>query len=268
MWTNTSFTYDGNDHVPTATVDTGVNGEKMTLTTPKAQKDAGTYDVSVSCKSVTGGRGKCSNYSLSNTKTKFTINPARDATVGSCNKDAKADGKTAIVTGGTYVTYSNNTSTSSGSKKVTAKANKNHTFSDGTASKEITCNVKPAQLVTVSGPTTCNIRYCSYSFTCIFKIGTWVIDSYIERGGYGHVVTSGDSECKNDMNNASCRFLYSKTNASYSLTEDWSCAAYDASNKYLGDCSSGSRSGAVSRCKSLIGSGKQGSCSVTCGGVG
>lgn len=72
VWGNTTFTYNGNEQGPSATVTTGVNGETMTLSTTTASS-VDTHTSYATCYSVTGGRTNCDNYSLTNTSKSFTI---------------------------------------------------------------------------------------------------------------------------------------------------------------------------------------------------
>ena len=72
-WGSTvSFTYNGSEQGPTASVATGVNGETMTLTTSKSTS-AGSYTSTARCLSVTGGRKNCDNYKLTGNTKNYTI---------------------------------------------------------------------------------------------------------------------------------------------------------------------------------------------------
>lgn len=80
----TTFTYNGSQQGPSASVSTGVSGETMTLNASKA-KDAGDHTSTATCGSVAGGRANCNNYSLTNTSKAFKIennntNPPADDT--------------------------------------------------------------------------------------------------------------------------------------------------------------------------------------------
>ncbi|MBQ6546727.1 MAG: InlB B-repeat-containing protein, partial [Bacilli bacterium] len=70
-WGTVSWTYDGSTHSTTATPSGTVSGETMTLSLSgnSVGKDVGSATVTASCGSVSGGRAKCSNYSVSATKT-------------------------------------------------------------------------------------------------------------------------------------------------------------------------------------------------------
>ena len=65
VWSNMSLTYNGSAQAPTATVDTGITGETLTLTVAGQQTNAGTYTATAS---TTNG-----NYTLTNATTSFTI---------------------------------------------------------------------------------------------------------------------------------------------------------------------------------------------------
>ena len=67
VWSNASLTYTGRAQAPTATVDTGITGETLTLTVAGQQTNAGTYTATAS---TTNG-----NYTLTNATTSFTIAP-------------------------------------------------------------------------------------------------------------------------------------------------------------------------------------------------
>ncbi|MBQ8891538.1 MAG: prepilin-type N-terminal cleavage/methylation domain-containing protein [Bacilli bacterium] len=72
-WGSTTFTYNGENQGPTASVDTGVTGETM-IVTRTTQKNAGSYTSTASCSSVSGGQKKCDNYTLTGNTQGFTIN--------------------------------------------------------------------------------------------------------------------------------------------------------------------------------------------------
>ena len=77
-WGATSFTYNGSAQGPTASASSGVTGETINVTRTTAT-NAGSYTSTASISSVSGGRAKAGNFTLSeNTKT-FTINPSSTA---------------------------------------------------------------------------------------------------------------------------------------------------------------------------------------------
>ena len=69
----TSFVYNGKEQGPTASADSGISGETINLTTTTAV-NVGSYTSTASIASVTGGRGKTSNYKLTGNTKSFTIN--------------------------------------------------------------------------------------------------------------------------------------------------------------------------------------------------
>ena len=72
-WGTTTFTYNGRAQAPSASATTGVTGETMAVTRTTGT-NAGSYTSTASCSSVTGGRAKCSNYTLTGTTKAYTIN--------------------------------------------------------------------------------------------------------------------------------------------------------------------------------------------------
>ena len=74
---------------------------------------------------------------------------------GTCNSDAKNDGYTRIASGGKHITYSKETTTVGGNHTITMKADDCYTFSDGTKTKTITCNVKKEYLTVTLDPNGC-----------------------------------------------------------------------------------------------------------------
>ena len=81
-WSNTQFTYDGNEKAPTATVgvDQGlVDGDDLVITVEGAQINANTDGAYTATAAITGGEDK-GNYTLDETATtSFTIAPAEIA---------------------------------------------------------------------------------------------------------------------------------------------------------------------------------------------
>lgn len=66
------FEYNGKSQAPTATAETGVSGETITLERTTGI-DADSYKSTAKIKSVTGGQGRVANYSLSNATKDFSI---------------------------------------------------------------------------------------------------------------------------------------------------------------------------------------------------
>ena len=77
VWGSTNtFVYNGNSQAPEASA-TGVNGEVINLNRTSAIDASNeSYTSIASCASVTGGREKCTNYTLTNTSGSFTITKA------------------------------------------------------------------------------------------------------------------------------------------------------------------------------------------------
>ena len=74
-WGGTTFTYNAQAQAPTASAASGVNGETLNITRTTAV-NAGSYTSTATLSSVTGGRAKTTNYTLTNTTKGYTINPA------------------------------------------------------------------------------------------------------------------------------------------------------------------------------------------------
>ncbi len=72
IWGNLNLIYSGDEKGPSAVANTEVNNEVIVLSRNVASAP-GTYDVSASCLSVNGGRGKCRNYLLNNNTNVFSI---------------------------------------------------------------------------------------------------------------------------------------------------------------------------------------------------
>ncbi len=89
--TTTSWTYDGNSHVPTASA-TGVTGETIKLTISGEQTNVGNYTATASISSVTGGQAKTSNYTLTNTTKAFSITQSAGAVITANNVSAIYNG--------------------------------------------------------------------------------------------------------------------------------------------------------------------------------
>ena len=73
--TTTSFTYNGSAQAPTASASSGVTSETINVGRSTGT-NAGSYTSTATCSSVSGGRAKCSNYSLTGNTKAFTISKA------------------------------------------------------------------------------------------------------------------------------------------------------------------------------------------------
>lgn len=67
------FTYNGQSQAPTASASSGVTGETINITRTTGT-NAGSYTSTASISSVSGGRAKASNYTLTGTTKAYTIN--------------------------------------------------------------------------------------------------------------------------------------------------------------------------------------------------
>ena len=74
IWTNTDFMYDGNSHVPTATAESGIEGETLILEVEGDENaNIGEKGATAKLVSVEGGQAKVDNYILANASTKYFI---------------------------------------------------------------------------------------------------------------------------------------------------------------------------------------------------
>ena len=73
--TTTTFTYNGQAQAPTASATSGITGETINITRT-TETHAGSYTSTASISSVTGGRARKENYTLTENTKAFTINKA------------------------------------------------------------------------------------------------------------------------------------------------------------------------------------------------
>ena len=73
--TTTTFTYNGQPQAPTASATSGITGETINITRTTGT-NAGSYTSTASISSVTGGRARKENYTLTGNTKAFTINKA------------------------------------------------------------------------------------------------------------------------------------------------------------------------------------------------
>ena len=73
--TTTTFTYNGQPQAPTVSATSGVTGETINVTRT-TETNAGSYTSTASISSVTGGRARKENYTLTGNTKAFTINKA------------------------------------------------------------------------------------------------------------------------------------------------------------------------------------------------
>ena len=155
-WGTTTFTYNGRAQAPSASATTGVTGETMAVTRTTGT-NAGSYTSTASCSSVTGGRAKCSNYTLTGNTKAFSIERA-SMTAPSSPSDKNYTGKEQV-SGITCPTGSTaggmQKATNAGTYKQTCTPDGNHKWSDGTTTaKSITWVInKIAATLTCSNKT-------------------------------------------------------------------------------------------------------------------
>ena len=63
-WTDTELIYNGLYQKPTATVETGIDGETIVVSVSPEAKDVGEYTATAKIEKVEGGRGRITNYKL------------------------------------------------------------------------------------------------------------------------------------------------------------------------------------------------------------
>lgn len=73
VWTDTEIEYTGEIISPTATADSKVEGETITLAVTGGETAPGTHTAIASIAEVVGGQAKVSNYNLTNISTEFKI---------------------------------------------------------------------------------------------------------------------------------------------------------------------------------------------------
>ena len=189
-WGNTTFTYTGSAQVPTVTTPVdGVNNEKINLTVSGAQTNVGSYTATASCSSVTGGRAKCTNYTLTSETKTTTFTIGKKQLTPSASASNKVYDGTTTATGTITLTDA----ISGQSPKATATC----TFDDADVgeNKTVTCSnitlltndngtdwTKNYQLSTTSVTTKANITEKSITVT-------WGNTTTFESDGSSHAPT-------------------------------------------------------------------------------
>ena len=144
IWGNeTSFAYDGKEHAPSASVESGVENEILVITQTKAT-DIGKHTSMVTLISVTGGRGKTSNYILTGTSKEFTIVDMTikgNVTIIGTNQygstltaQTQVDPEDATLS---YQWYSNTTNSTTGGTPIDGADQKDYTIGKGLVGKYI-----------------------------------------------------------------------------------------------------------------------------------
>ena len=110
-----------------------------------ANTPSGTYTIKLKAKDNESGSEAIAIYTI-------TVTSSSSASVGECISDLVYNGSSqTLVSGGQFVTYVNNTATDAGDHQVEAVTDNNHTFSDGSSSKTITCTISKAP-ITITAP--------------------------------------------------------------------------------------------------------------------
>ena len=136
----TSFTYNGSGQAPSASATTGITNETMAVTRTTGT-NAGSYTSTASCSSVTGGRAKCGNYTLTGNTKSFSIGRATMTVPSSpSGKNYNGSAQGSGITCPTGSTAGGTTSaTNQGTYTQTCIPDRNHKWSDGTTTaKSIT----------------------------------------------------------------------------------------------------------------------------------
>ena len=128
-WSDTSFIYDGQSHVPTATATNVCDGDTCTVTVDGAAKDVGRYTATASALSST-------NYALPSTKTQSFSIKQRTVDLTWSNTSFTYDGQshaptaaaTNLVTGDTCAVTVTGVATRAGSYTATASALSNANY--------------------------------------------------------------------------------------------------------------------------------------------
>ena len=117
------------------------SGHTGTIT--NAGSTANTFgSVSIS----SGSTNVTNNYAITKKNGTLTVIKAATAKVGSCNSLTYNGGNQTLVSGGQYIkSYGNNSQKNAGTySDITAYADDNHTFSDGSVTQKMTCSIAKA----------------------------------------------------------------------------------------------------------------------------
>ena len=152
-WGSTTFTYNGKAQGPTASASSGIYGETLNITRT-TEIDAGTHTSTASISSVSGGRGKASNYTLTGNTKQFTIARAKTATASAANKTYNGATQTGVT--GSQVTWSGTQSAiDAGTYTAKATPTSNYAWSDGTTgAKSISWTINKKSVSVTWGSTT------------------------------------------------------------------------------------------------------------------
>ena len=149
----TQFTYNGSGQAPSASATTGIANETMvvTRTTGTTVKKEGSYTSTASCSSVTGGRAKCGNYTLTGNTKSFSIGRATIKTTPSSPAEKSYNGSTqgsGITCPSGSTTGGTTSATNQGTYTQTCTPDGNHKWSDGTTEAiKIKWVIKPVSAI-------------------------------------------------------------------------------------------------------------------------
>ena len=151
----TTFTYNGSAQAPTVTTPVaGVNNESINITRT-TQTAVGNHTSTANCSSVSGGRAKCSNYTLTNNTKSFTITE-KTVSVPTCTAKTYTGTSQTLMSSGTGYTVSGTTTgTDAGTYSVTVSPATNYKWTDGTkTSKSVSCKINTKSVSVTWGTTT------------------------------------------------------------------------------------------------------------------
>ncbi len=268
---NTSFTYDGSAHGPTASISgTGIKGETMTIkTTNTSKKNAGSYTASAECVKVVGGREKCSNYKFSSGTKDFSIGKKSVAVTWSGSTsftyDGKEHGPTASISGtgitGESMTITNTKATAAGSHTSTASCSSVSGGQANCSNYSLTNNTKDFKInsPTPSDATSCNKYWYSISFTCV-RIYDGTVEGPKTKTGTGYSSESAAAQGCSDAKSNLCGSGYTigYTGSCYTYKQ-WTIRYKNSSGQNASGGPYSTRDYAKSMC-----SGKT-SCYIACG---
>ena len=185
-WSNTSFTYDGADHVPTATVSNLVGSDACTVTVTGAQSSAGTHTATASALSN-------SNYSLPTTATQsFTIAKA-SSTVSFPKTTYNAEVGTPFQAPTATTSPSALTVTYASSKTAVATVN------ETTGAVTIVGEGETTITATFAGNNNYSGSSASYTLTVVdntVKYDLWIGDTRVTEKNCSDILGDGDANKK------------------------------------------------------------------------
>jgi len=160
MITGYSGAYDGDAHSITVTGGSGGTIKYSTdntnwSTTKPTLTDAGTLTTYVMVEA------DGSHNSVTCSSETITINKSPTATTGSCASLTYNGSAQTLASGGSYVSYSNNSGTNATSYMVDVTSDSNHTFSDGAESKTLSCSIAQKSATMTVSPTSLSITMTS-----------------------------------------------------------------------------------------------------------